>query len=326
LDNYQAILDRGLNKVTVGGFVREACFLVVEAVLVWLTSLAEDERETYVAGLDSSELELAIQLVDRFYLSRPEMARSLSSKKTLQLLSQAWPQRTALWVAKRWDALATIVSRTALAITQRKTELKLDVEKEVEQLLLPGTEARWDEERYARSALEKAVEFSRLFGFGGVTVLLDKADETTETGGSKDSPLKTAQLLHPLLVTTSLLEIDGLGWIFFLWDKVKEPYSDSGGFTIRLDKIANATIKWEPAHLEDLVTKRLGHFSDNRVSQIAQLVSGDVDAQDFTSTIVDLSMMSPRELVRILDICIREHDEMYDHEESMPLLTPESIG
>src|SRR5690606_703227 len=191
LDNYQAILDRGLNKVTVGGFVREACFLVVEAVLVWLTSLAEDERETYVAGLDSSELELAIQLVDRFYLSRPEMARSLSSKKTLQLLSQAWPQRTALWVAKRWDALATIVSRTALAITQRKTELKLDVEKEVEQLLLPGTEARWDEERYARSALEKAVEFSRLFGFGGVTVLLDKADETTETGGSKDSDRKS---------------------------------------------------------------------------------------------------------------------------------------
>jgi len=159
---------------------------------------------------------------------------------------------------------------------------------------------------YARALLSRLVEISRIFGFDGIAVLIDKVDETTETNNSADS---SAKLIYPLMSTTQLLEVEGLGWLVYLWDKVKELYgpNEQG---VRIDKIANATIQWPQQFLCEMVDKRLAFYSHQAMTSFSQLCSSELSAQATLIEMIQLSMNSPRELIRIIDITIREHDEI----------------
>ncbi|PZV05327.1 MAG: hypothetical protein DCF23_03420 [Cyanobium sp.] len=284
--------------------MEEVAFLVLEGLLVWLSALGPSEREIYVDGLTSNELELVVEFLKRFYFDRPQLTRATSAKQALRLLNQAWPTELKLWVEKKWDALADLIANLSTALANRASQAETG--------LLPGlrdllklNKAQLSNSEYARALLSKLVDVSKVFEFDGIVVLIDKVDETSKTNNSAAS---TARLLYPLMSTTQLLEVDDFGWLVFFWDKVKELYgpNEQG---VRIDKIANATIQWPERFLVELVDKRLAFFSQHAITSFTQLCSEELRQRLILNEIIRMSMNSPRELIRILDITIREHDE-----------------
>lgn len=304
LDDYQRILSSGLEKVDVGSFVEEVAFLVIEGLLVWLSALDPSEREIYVEGLTSNELELIVEFLKRFYFNRPALARTTSAKQALRLLNQAWPTEIKLWADKKWDALADLIASLSSALANRASQAETGILPGLRDMLkLNKTELNNSE--YARALLSRLVEISKIFEFDGIVVLIDKVDETSETNSSAAS---SAKLLYPLMSTTQMLEVDNFGWLVYLWDKVKELYGPNE-HGVRVDKIANATIQWPEKFLVELVDKRLAFFSQHAVTSFNQLCSEELSQGATLKEMVRMSMNSPRELIRILDITIREHDE-----------------
>jgi hypothetical protein len=94
---------------------------------------------------------------------------------------------------------------------------------------------------------------------------------------------------------------------------------------VRLDKIANASIQWEDAFLRDLVAKRLQFFSQNRSTSFGDLCDASVDAAEVLGESIQLAMQSPREVIRILDTVIREHDDQYATDANAPRLIAVTI-
>jgi hypothetical protein len=320
LDDYARILSDGLQKVDLGRFVGEVGYLVVEAVLVWLAALEDEDRAVYVGALTGDEEAIVIPLVQRFYLSRPQLVRNASIREPMKLLNQAWHKRSLLWAAQKWDAIVNLVGTIAQGITKNVAKLDLDVQSGLT-TLLKADPKQWNDAQFAKAILVRLTDFARLFGFEGVTILVDKVDETQQTNNSAHS---TAALVYPILATTQLLEIDGIGWLFFLWDKVREEY-ETGTLPVRLDKIAHATIQWEDTFLRNLIVKRLQFFSKDTISKFEQLCEMSVNSGDVLVDILQLAMRPPRELIRILDTIVREHDDQYAADAYSPRLVQQTI-
>ncbi|HOU55135.1 MAG TPA: hypothetical protein PLQ97_14495 [Myxococcota bacterium] len=320
LDDFSRILVRGLRGVSTREFLFDLGYLVVEAVLVWLSGLNDEERHVCVRALNKDQEKLAVTLVDKFYLSRPQVTRDISATQALKLLNQAWTGRSSLWIQKRWTSIVEVIGQIAKALARTEADVDVPVDESLKAMLAAPQET-WNEAHFARALLQRYVEFAQAFGFSGVTVLVDKVDETPLTSNSATS---TAQVLFPILANTQLLEVDGFGWSFFLWDRVREQYSNDQ-FPVRLDKIANAEISWTTIYLQNLVNERLRYFSDKKVVSFAQLCDPTVDSNTALREIVEISMQSPRELIRILDTVVREHDELTTDIEPPPLLSPASI-
>jgi hypothetical protein len=320
LDDFARIVSEGPKKVDLGLFISEVGYLVIEAVLVWLASLEDKEREEYVGALTVDEEALVIPMVQRFYLSRPPFLRESSVREPLKLLNQAWHKRTALWAAQRWDVIANLVGATAQTLAKTVGKTDVDVQGGLAQLLKADSK-QWSDAQFAKALLVRIADFAKVFGFEGVTVLVDKVDETEATTNSAHS---TAELVYPILATTQLLEVGGFGWLFFLWDKVREEYATSA-LPVRLDKIANATIQWEDAFLRDLVVKRLQFFSQNKITTFAELCDTSVDNKAVLGESIQLAMRSPRELIRVLDTILREHDDQHAADATAPRLLVASI-
>lgn len=315
LEDFSRILSDGLNKADLGGFVAEIGYLVVESVLLWLSGQEEADRTLLLETLTKDQEDAAIALVQRFYLSRPDFVRSASLREPLKLLNKAWKKRTGLWLAEKWDAIAGLVANIAQALANRVSGLDVKTDEGIKALLKTERNS-WNDALFSKATLLRLVDFARQFGFSGVTVLVDKADETQATNNSSTS---TAALLYPVLSNTQLLEIDGFGWLFFLWDKVRDEYS-TDKFPVRLDKLANAHISWDEAFLTSLVSRRLQHFSKGGIQTFEQLCDASVAADKTIIDTVALSMKSPRELIRVLDTVIREHDEEFAATDSPKLL------
>jgi hypothetical protein len=320
LDDFSRIVSGGPEKVDLGHFVSEVGYLIVEAVLVWLAALDQEERDLYVGALTGAEEANSVALIQHFYLSRPEILRSATVAAPLKLLNQAWHKRGKLWVGNRWDGIVKLVAAIAQAFTKKAADVDVKLDEGLGELLKAGPKG-WNEALYAKNILARFTLLARTFGFSGVTVLVDKADETQYTN---NSAVSTAVLLYPLLVNTQLLEVEGFGWLFFLWDLVVKPYS-SGSKEIRLDKIAHASIKWEDTYLRELVSQRLRYFSQGKVTHFDQMCDSAVQAEATLGHIIKLSMQSPRELIRVMDTVVREHDEEFAGAPAHVLLLPETI-
>jgi hypothetical protein len=320
LDDFGRILSDGPQKVDLGRFISEVGYLVVEAVLVWLAALEDDDRAMFVGTLTPDEEAIVIPLVQRFYLSRPQFLRESSIREPLKLLNQAWHKRSKVWVSQKWDVIAGLVSSIAQGITKGVTKLDIDVQSGLNELLKADAK-QWNDSQFAKAILVRLADFAKVFGFEGVTVLVDKVDETYVTNNSAHL---TAELVYPILSTTQLLEVDGFGWLFFLWDKVREEYS-TAALPVRLDKIANATIQWEDSFLRDLVVKRLQFFSQNTITTFAELCDRSVDAAEALGETIQIAMRSPREMIRVLDTIIREHDDQHAADAGAPRLLSVTI-
>ena len=322
LSDFSRILSGGIERVNLGAFVAEIGYLTMEAILIWLSALDEAERATNVEGLTDKERATVAALVNRFYLSHPSLVRDASIEEPLKLINLAWHKRTQLWIESRWDAIRGLIGDLAGVALKRGLDVDSHIDESLKELLKADTKVL-SNGLHAKAFLQKLVLTAKIFGFPGIVVLVDKVDETPATSNSYEA---TAKVVFPILATTALLEISGFGWLFFLWDRVKGSY-ESEPLKIRLDKIANAPIRWDRDQLRDLVRSRLKHFSrDEGTIGFVDLCANGMDPVAVLDKAIELSMNSPRELVRILDTVIREHDERAGQGHSGPKLTTESVN
>ncbi|SFL43048.1 hypothetical protein SAMN04244574_04282 [Azotobacter beijerinckii] len=288
------------DKLTEKNIIHLVAFCTIEQMLAWLASLPNDERDQKLDSLNKTELTLIFALVKGFYLSKPEIDREISNTETLQLLNSAWTTKSAIWTSQRWDAISKILASALNVLTQKSVEdNSVDISGPAEALLksLVG-----DSPAAPRATLMKLVDFSRIFGFSGVCILVDKLDETPATSNSAES---TAKLIYPLLAHIQLLEIQGFSWILFIWSIVQQHFNEK--HSIRLDKIAHANISWEPDNLKDMLNKRIRFFSSGRIDFI-DLFDDSIRSDETINLIISISVGSPRELIKLMDIIVREHD------------------
>jgi len=280
-----------------------AAFFVIEQLLAWLASLEESDREVYIEGLDNNERTLAHALLRGFYLNVSEMDRGISTEEALKLLNSAWITKSAVWVDRRWNALSSIVASAVNAFSRKYVEGGIDISEPAENLL---KSLRGDSPNASRAILVKLTELVRAFGFSGICVLVDKLDETPTTSNSAEA---TARLIQPLLTHIQLLEVDGFAWVLFLWNNVQDHFNSEK--SVRLDKIAHANITWNAESLREMVEKRISFFS-NGTRGFRDLLHPSLDPDLVFTELVDLSVSSPRELIKLLDTIIREHDARGD--------------
>jgi hypothetical protein len=151
--------------------------------------------------------------------------------------------------------------------------------------------------------LSKLVDFVRLFGFSGIAVLIDKLDETPATASSSEA---TAKLIYPLLAHVQLLEVDGFGWVLFMWSKVRD-HLNSDKYKIRLDKFAHANITWTVDSLREMIESRVRFYSGSKLKFVDMFDDG-VDVDTAFQSLSSIAMTSPRELIKLMDTVVREHD------------------
>ena len=320
LDDFDRILRDGVDHADLSKYLMEVGFLTMESILLWLAAIPEDERTVMLEGLNPAEEALVVTFVTHFYLARPEALRHASIREPLRLLKQAWHSRTKLWLSTKWDSLASIIGGITQALSSKWAGTGVPVEAGVT-ALLKAEPRSWNEAQFARAMLSRLADVARVFGFSGLCVLVDKVDETSATTNSSAT---TARLVYPLLANTQMLEVEHFSWLFFLWDKVQLEYNGTA-LPVRLDKIPNVTIAWDEGFLSQLVALRLSHFSSGKVSSFEQLCDGSVNASSSLEAIVRLSMRSPRELIRLLDTIVREHDDEFSGVNEPPLLRPATI-
>ena len=293
----QSIFAKG--RLSDKDIIRIAAFAVIEQMLVWLSSLEDDERSIYIEGLDNDERTLVLALIKGFYLSVPEMERNISTSDTLKLLNSAWTTKSAVWAGKHWDAISKIVAAAVNALTKKELDGSIDISAPAEALLksLVG-----DAPTAVRATLGKLAEFVKCFGYSGVCVLVDKVDETPGTSNSAEA---TASLVYPLLAHIQLLEVPGFSWILFLWSNVQQHFNDK--YPVRLDKIAHANITWNTESLREMIEARVTFYSGGRLS-FSGLLDKGLDPDAIFAQLAAMAVYSPRELIKLMDIIVREHD------------------
>lgn len=276
-----------------------SAFVIIEQMLVWLSSLEEGDRQCHLEKLDSAERALIFALIQGFYLSVPQLDREISTTDALKLLNSAWTTKSALWVSQRWDALSKIVAAIVSGLSKRQIDQSIDISEPAERLLKSLT---GNASNTSRAVLSKLVDFVKAFGYSGVAILVDKVDETPATSNSAEA---TAKLIHPLLTHTHLLEVPDFSWVLFIWSNVKDHFN--GKYYVRLDKLAHAQIAWNEASLREMLDSRVKFFSTGRLS-FSNLFVESVNAEKAFADLVSISVNSPRELIKLMDIIFREHD------------------
>jgi len=279
--------------------VSQVAFFVFEQLMVWLSSLEEEERDKILSGLNNDNRALIFALAQEYYLKVPDFDRDLSTKDALKLLNAAWTTQSALWIGKRWDALGAVIASIVSGLTKNKLGEHVEIEASANVLIqtFQSTSAG-----VPRGIMTRLVQLVQMFGFTGVVVLIDKLDETSATSNSAEA---TAKLIFPLLSHVQLLEVEGFAWMTFVWGSVRDQFNNK--YKIRLDKIANAHIKWEESALIEMLESRIDFYSD-KSKKLSDIFSKDVDYNKTISEIVRLASKSPREVIRLMDVIIREHD------------------
>lgn len=286
-------------RLTDKDFIYLTSFAIVEQLLVWLSSFDDSDRDRIISSLGSDKRALAFALIKGFYLTVSDMDREVSTGEVLRLLNSAWTTKSSVWVTQQWDSLSKIVASAVSALTKKSVNESIDIAAPAEILLksLIG-----DSPNAPRAILSKLSELCQAFGFSGVCVLVDKVDETPATSSSSEA---TAKLIHPLLAHIQLLEVSGFSWIFFLWSNIERHFN--GKLPVRLDKIAHTTIGWDADNLRLMVDERIKFYSSHR-HNFSSLFDMSVNAGEVFGGLVKLAMNSPRELIKLLDTILREHD------------------
>ena len=76
---------------------------------------------------------------------------------------------------------------------------------------------------------------------------------------------------------------------------------------MRLDKIGHATVSWDNDFFTLMLDKRVRFFSEGKI-EFAGLFPQALDVGKIRSELVRVAMRSPRELIRLMDVIVREHD------------------
>lgn len=145
-------------------------------------------------------------------------------------------------------------------------------------------------------------EFINRLGLSTIYILVDKVDEQSLTG---NDPKASYAFISELIKDLELLETDGIGFKFFLWDALK-PFCTKDA---RPDRIFAFTLKWEFSQIRTMLNKRLAAYSSNRIKDASILF----DDKKGLGRAILFSEFSPRDCIRI---CNRILSEQFKADES----------
>lgn len=135
-------------------------------------------------------------------------------------------------------------------------------------------------------------------GFQAVYILVDKVDETPETGNNAEASFL---LMKPLLRDLDLLQTRGIGFKFFLWDKL-EPYHARYA---RPDRVQQFKLSWTQDQINTMLSRRLSAYSNGAVTDLTQLTDASL-ADPLQFIVVLFSNGSPRDMIRICQEILSE--------------------
>jgi hypothetical protein len=121
--------------------------------------------------------------------------------------------------------------------------------------------------------------------FKAVYVLIDKVDETAETGNSAEASFN---VVKPLIRDLELLQIKKTAFKFFLWDMLLPRYKAHA----RPDRLEQFELVWTEADLTKMLSRRLEAFSGDKVHELSQLTNG--------------ALAKPRDMIRICQEILSE--------------------
>lgn len=224
--------------------------------------------ETFVGGLNVQEYQKAVQSV-----------KSLGDK-----------------AADFWNKYGGVVA-AGLAILMKKAGLD---GVEVPSQLAQQAQDTASSTRYFYSQL---VEMCQALDWEAVYFLIDKVDETSETSGNAATAYR---LIKPLISDLPTLELPGVAFKFFLWDRLNEHFDAQGG---RPDRLKVVKLNWTVNELATMLGRRLSAYSEERVTSFNDLMSenSEVDAH---LLLAYLSNGSPRDMIRMAGAVISEHTRM----------------
>lgn len=127
-------------------------------------------------------------------------------------------------------------------------------------------------------------------GFKTTTVLFDRADEYVALGQGIDS---ITTFLKELLTDTTILLSENYSIVIGLWDATKADFDQLG---VRFDKIKPFNINWSDKKLKEILSKRIQHFSNQKVTL------EDIFSESDINKLIELSDNSPRYLFRQLSV------------------------
>ncbi len=307
LTNFNVMRGKRDAKELLDLFANQVFFLTIEACFVYLTSLDKGDADAVLSGVQKSSKKFLDWSLKNFYFNRPEEARTVSAQECCDAFAISMARRSQIWAEKKWVAISESVIDLTAAVAKR---FDVDVGDTSSYKKIFAADAQVDVSD-PLFILKKAVEFSRIMGFSGLLVQVDKVDEADWTNNDADA---AARLIWPLFSNVQLHEIDGLSWSFFLWDRVRARMVQEEAMPVRWDKLPNETIKWNQEHLERLVERRLSHFSDAKVARLSQLFGdGSTDAQLYAE-LISLSGLAPRTLITILDSVLTHHIQEHEGE------------
>lgn len=138
-------------------------------------------------------------------------------------------------------------------------------------------------------------EFLSRLGISTVYILVDKVDEQSLTG---NDPKASYAFISELIKDLELLETDGIGFKFFLWDALK-PYCTKDA---RPDRIFSFTLKWDYSQIRTMLNRRLAAYSSNKIDDALNLF----DSKKGLGRTILFSEFSPRDCIRICNRILSE--------------------
>jgi hypothetical protein len=299
--NFNVFRPYAKSSLSLDLYATQIAFLTFETILSWLASLPEEEANERIAKIDNAGKSLINRFASNFYLNRADNARSTTSQDTYELLNVSLQTKAALWAEKRWDQVSTVVATLAARLGKKYADFDMGDPNSYAALLKRQQSEGFSDPTYI---FVRTVEVARLFGFSGVLVQIDKIDETDWTTISVPA---AADLIYPILSNIGLHEIPGLSWSLFVWDKVTKYLQQTYRGQIRFDKIQRGTISWESSFLENLIQRRLEHFSTQKISKLEQICEDGTNVSEIVTELIRLTGNSPRELITALDSVVSEH-------------------
>lgn len=150
--------------------------------------------------------------------------------------------------------------------------------------------------------LEKIRKITLKMNFSAIYVLIDRVDESSLTGN--DASL-SSKLIEPLLKDLDLLEMDGFGFKFFLWDQLQDYCRKH----LRTDRISYHSLKWKDEELRLMLSRRLQAYSNNKINSFSKIVDSNLPL-NVNSLIILFAQKSPRNTIRIIQDIIAEQREI----------------
>ncbi|UJZ95068.1 hypothetical protein IHC87_06915 [Photobacterium damselae subsp. damselae] len=139
--------------------------------------------------------------------------------------------------------------------------------------------------------LELLYILSSKMGFKSIYILVDKPDETEQTG---NHPEKTYSLIQPMIRDLELLGINGYCFKFFLWDRIKPFYQKDA----RPDRVSEYNLNWNRSNLKKALSLRIKTYSNNVHECFDDLMDSPCGIDDI---ICLLANGSPRNMVRLCE-------------------------